>query len=213
MQNAFKTLKVILLVLLIGLASGCSLKKSSTSETSTAPAVSDFVNQDSKTVMAKTQENLSKAKNESTAWEKDAVFVGYNFKVPQDLDPKSLTETFVFGSSSEENFWWTYSIDSQGKSVRALVAKEDYLGKDLQPIQEQFWKKSYIDVLKTAESNGGLTFRSQNPEAEITLVLSQSAPNNWLWYVIEYRGATTSQKIRISANDGKVYNEQGTLIK
>ncbi len=213
MQGVFKTLKVILLVLLIGFASGCSLKKSSTTETSTAPAVSDFVNQESIAVMAKTQENLAKAKTEATNWKKDAVFVGYNFKVPPDLDPKSLTETFVFGTSSEENYWWTYSIDSQGKVVRAMILKEDYLGKDLQPIQEQYWKKSYVEAIKTAESNGGLTFRSQNPEAEITLVLSQTAPNNWLWYVIEYRGVTSSQKIRISANDGKVYNEQGTLIK
>jgi len=213
MISILKLMKIILVVSLLGLASGCSLKKSSSTETSTAPAVSDFVNQDSKTVMAKTQENLSKAKTESTAWEKDASFVGYNFKVPQDLDPKSLTETFVFGTSTEENFWWTYSIDSQGKIVRAMVLKEDYLGKDLQPIQESFWKKSYVEIIKTAESNGGLTFRSQNPEAEITLILSQTAPNDWLWYVIEYRGATTSQKIRISANDGKVYNEQGTLIK
>ena len=188
----------------------CSLSKTSTS-TNATPAT-DLTGQDSKTTQAKTLANLTKAKTAAIAWKDDTTFYAYNFKVPLDFDPKSLVETFVFGSSKESDYWWTYSVAlDQSKPVRAILNKDDFLGRDLQPIQEQYWKVGYVEAIKTAETNGGLTFRAKNPEAEITLTLTQSPPKNWLWYVIEYQGATTSQKIMISANDGKVYNEQGVL--
>jgi len=206
-----KFLKI--LVLLVGvlfMGANCNLFKTSTSNN--ASPSTDLTGQDNKTTQNKTLTNLAKAKAASLAWQNDAVFVAYNFKVPPDFDPKSLVETFVFGSSKEPDYWWTYSLASdQSKPVRAMVNKDDYLGRDLSPIQEQYWKVSYADAIKTAEENSGLTFRAENPETEITVTLSQSQPKNWLWYVVEYRGATKSQKIRINANDGKVYNDQGIL--
>lgn len=202
--------KIFLIVFLLITASGCSLKKSANS-TAVTPA-NQLTDQDNQAVLTKSQANLAKAKLEATAWEEDATFVGYNFTVPTDSDPKSLIETFVFGSKNAENLWWTSSINSNGKATRALVYKDDFLGKDLQPISEQFWKTAYPNVLKTAEINGGITFKSANPGAIITITMSQIEPRNWLWYIVSYKGTSTEKNIRISANDGKIYDAQGNLV-
>lgn len=210
MNKISKYLKIIIIVLVVIAASGCSLKKSSNS-TSVAPA-NQLTDQDNQTVLTKSQANLAKAKTEAVTWEPDASFVGYNFTVPTSSDPKSLVETFVFGSKNVENLWWTYSIDNNGKATRALVYKEDFLGKDLQTISEQYWKTAYANVLKTAEVNGGLTFKSANPSAITTLTMSQTEPKSWLWYVVSYKGSQTEKNIRISANDGKIYDAEGNPI-
>jgi len=204
-------LKVLLFSLIIIIfGSGCILKKTDT--TTTAPSTTGITDQDGKKVLEKAKDNLSKAKTAATAWKPDATFVAYNFKVPDDMNPKSLVETFAFGSAQEPDYWWAYSIAAEGNPVRIIVPKTDYLGQDLQPIQEQYWKISYVETLKTAEDNVGIEFRSQHPEADITLTLSQTLPKNWLWYTIEYRGAGNATKlIRINANDGKIYDDQGTL--
>jgi len=216
MQNISKFLKISLLILLLTSATGCSLKKSTnttnTQNTGTsAPQANELTNQDSKTVQAKTLDDLLKAKTAAQTWESNATFYAYNFKVPQDFNPKAIEQTFVFGSPSQTDYWWTYTIDPQGKTVRAIVYKEDYLGKDLQTISEQYWKISYPQALQIAEANGGLTFRSQNPETLVTLTLEQTQPKNWAWYIIVYQAASTNKTIRISANDGKIYDDQGNL--
>ena len=199
----------VLLVLALVVLSGCSLKSTPESASTTS---NDFTSQQGKTVTAKTAENLAKAKVQAGAWKPDAVFTGYNFKVPANLNPKSLTETFVFGSVADPDNWWTYSIDTDGKNIRAVVPKGDFLGKDLQPIQESYWKKSYVDALIMADDNGGSVYKAKYPEAETIITLAQIQPKNWLWYIVEYRSATNNKKIRVNAYDGKIYDDNGNLV-
>lgn len=205
-----KYLRGVLICLALIIMAGCSLNSSSTSSSSST--TNDFLSQKSTTVAAKTLENLNKAKTQAVIWKPDAIPVGYNFKVPANLNPKSLTETFVFGSAQDNDNWWTYSIDTDGKTIRAIIPKDDFLGKDLQPIQENYWLKSYVETLKMADENGGLDYKAKYPEAEVTLTLAQIQPKNWLWYIVEYRSATNSKKIRVSAYDGKIYDDQGNLV-
>jgi hypothetical protein len=217
MQNSSKFIKTLLITLALTLtASGCSLKKSANttqnSPITAAASSNDFINQDSTTVQTKTLADLAKAQAAATAWKSDAVFYAYNFKVPPDFSLTQLEQTFVFGSLQEPDYWWTYTLDSQGKVVRAFIYKEDYLGKDLQPISEQYWKISYPVALQIAEANGGLAFRSQNPETLVTLTLEQTQPKNYLWYIIVYQAAKNSKTIRISALDGKIYDDQGNIV-
>ena len=197
-------------------ASGCSLKKSAStaqnSPTTAAASANDFINQDNATVQAKTLADLAKAKAAASAWKSDAAFTAYNFKVPQDFSLANLEQTFVFGSQEEADYWWTYTLDSQNKVVRAIVYKDDYLGKNLQPINEQFWKISYPQALQIAETSGGLAFRSENPEAMVALTLEQTQPKDWLWYIIVYQASKNSKTIRISALDGKIYDDNGNLV-
>lgn len=206
-----KKMNFIFIASIIALAlftSGCSLSTKKTATPNNSP-VPPFLAQNSADVQTRTSTNLTIAKSKAAEWKSDAYFAAYNVKVPADLTSTDPAETFVFGSPSDTANWWTISIDKDGKYIRALIPKEDYLGQDPQPIVESAWQKNYLDALKTAESNGGLTFRGKNPEAQISLILEQTAPNNYLWWVVTYQGATTSLKVRISARDGGVYDEFG----
>lgn len=206
------TLRVIILALILVTLAGCSLTKQGAT-TNNSTATNDFTDQDSAAVIATTKANLAKAQTAATSAHADASWIALNFKVPADLNPQSLTQTFVFGASSDPNNWFTDSIDVSGKSIRAIIPKSDFLGTDLQTIDQQYWKVGYVDALQTAYSNGGNAFMAQHPEAQITLTLSQGAPNSWLWYTITFQGSSGAQKIRISAFDGKIYDDQGNLVK
>jgi len=205
------SLKIMALIILLITASGCSLTKKSSTETSAT--TNAFTDQNSATAMTTTQANLAKAKVAAASWHPDATWVALNFNVPADLNPKSLSQTFVFGSGSDTNNWFTYSIDTSEKFVRAVIPKSDFLGIDLQPIAETYWKTNYISALQTAYANGGNAFIAKSPETQVTLTLSQNPPKNWLWYLITFQAANDAQKIRISANDGKIYDDQGNLSK
>lgn len=203
-----KYIRFLLVFLTVSLMAGCSFGGSKNTNTTTS--LNNLTSQDSLQVTTKTKANLEKAKIAAHLWKPDATFVGYNFIVPPNLNPESLVETFVFGSAGDIENWWSYSIDFEGKPIRAVIPKSDYLGKDLSPIQDQFWKISYSEALKISDDNGGFSYMSEYPEAIEIVTLSQGAPNNWLWYVIEFKSSAGNKKIRISANDGKVYNDQGS---
>ena len=204
-----KIAKIAVIVSILFFTAGCGTNTNTIDTSSTG---NDFTNQDSKAVMTLTQTNLAKAKVAATVWKSDAYYAALNFRVPGDLNPQSLSQTFVFGSGQDTDNWFTYSIDTQSKFVRAVIPKSDFLGTNLQPIQENYVKKSYIEILRTAEDNGGTAYRAQHPEAQTTITLSQTEPKNWGWYTVEYRSATDAQKVRISANDGKIYNDTGVLV-
>jgi len=178
----------------------------------TAPT-SQFFNQTSQAVNRAVAQKLATAKVKAKEWKSDAVFMAYSLKVPSDLTAQVATETFSFGSISEGNSWWTISFAPNGNLVRAIMPKTDFLGVNIKPIQENLWQKNYVDALETAEENGGLKFRSQNPDAEISLVLEQALPKNWLWWIVEYRGSNSNLKIRINAFDGRIYDEKGNVIQ
>jgi hypothetical protein len=202
-----KYIKSLIVLIILLAASGCSVVSSDS--VATTQSTNNLTTQENKVVLAKTEANLVKAKTAAANWKNDAQFYAYNFNVPASLSPTDLTETFVFGSTSEPDNWWTYSIDSNGKAVRALVPKDDFLGRDLQMINETYLKVGYSEALKTADENGGLVYKSKYPNFSETLTMTEGAPNNWLWYVIEFKSAEGTEKIRISANDGKIYNDQG----
>lgn len=202
--------KFVLLALFLVLGMGASCKSSNTAVT---PTANDFTNQKSTAVTSQTKTDLDKARVAAAGWKSDATWVALNFKEPADMNPKNLTQTFVFGSATDIDNWFTYSIDTNGKFVRAVIPKSDFLGSALQPIGEQYWKISYIEALQTADTNGGNAYKAKYPETETTITLNQTEPKNWVWYIIEYRSAIGNQKIRISANDGKIYNDQGNLVQ
>lgn len=200
---------VAVLALMVLVFSGCSLDPSAT----TAPTkTSTITTKDSTTAIAKTKEKLAQAKAQAVAWKANAILAGYNFKVPTDGDIANLTETFVFGSPDDPTNWWTYSVSSDGKVIRAVIPKEDFLGKDLQPIGEKYWVKSYVEAITAADNNGGLDYRAKYPGAEVSVTLAQILPKNWTWYIVEYRSAENSKKIRVNAYDGKIYDDNGNVV-
>lgn len=192
------------------LTAGCSTNNTNTINTTSSD--NSFNNQESSVALTLMQTNLARAKVAATEWQKDANFVALNFVVPGDLKPESLNQTFVFSSAKDKDNWYTYSIDFTGKFIRAIIPKTDFLDSNLQPIQESFIKKNYVEILRTADENGGTLYKAKYPETKITVTLSQGEPNNWTWYTVEYQSTTDSQKIRISANDGLVYDEAGNPV-
>lgn len=206
-----KTSKLAILCLLCLVTvffTGCTTKKTN----KTASQTPAFLRQDSQAVTGQTTSNLNLAKTKAKAWKADAYLAAYNLKIPQSLASTEAAETFVFGSPSDQTNWWTISLDKKGGYIRASIPKEDYLGQNLQPIDEKAWVKNYIEALQIAEKSGGSDFRTKNPESEISMVLAQTTPNNWLWWKLDYQAATTNMTILVSARDGQAYNESGTLI-
>jgi len=208
-----KFLKITFITLVGALAlitSGCSLQAAKKPvATNTSVPVPPFLAQDATSVQADTASRLAIAKAQAQVWKPDAVLVAYNVKVPTDLTSVETTQTFAFSSPTDTTDWWTISVDKDGKFVRALIPQTDYLGQGLQPIDESVWQKSYIEALQKAETSGGAAFHTANPEAQISLILEQAAPKNYLWWIVNYQGATNSLKVRISARDGNIYDDFG----
>ncbi len=120
-------------------------------------------------------------------WKKDAVLYHFSVKIPSDLTPGKATEVYTFGSPTDAYNWWTMNISGKtGKSVRAIIPKEDYLGTTLNPVPLRFWKSNYIEALQLAEINGGSDFRATHAEAEISVSLAVGQPRNYLWWTVEY---------------------------
>lgn len=213
-----KKIWILWIALILIVAGGALLgwhflsKKTVSTTINTTTSGNDFTNQDSTTTTTQTKANLARAQIAASAWKNDAQFTALNFKVPGDLNPASLSETFVFGSVQDTDNWFTYSIDPTGKFVRAVIPKADFLGSSLQPISQQYWKKSYVDILRTADDNGGTAYIAQHPETQVTVTLEQSQPKNWVWYIVEYNSSAQAQKILINANDGLIYNDSGALV-
>lgn len=204
MIKKFITLFALLLISISFL--GC--KK--TTQTSTSTPKLAILNNDIGANDQKIKENLVRAKVAAESWQKNAQFIAVVLKVNPEMQVNTLTETFVFGSSSTPNDWWTFSIsENNGKIVRSLTPKEDFLGTEFQPINEPNWKTSYVEALNAAEDSGGLAFRSKNPNTNINISLVQTSPKNWLWWKIDYLADSESLKMNINVLDGKVSDDQG----
>ena len=208
-------LAVLILVLIAGLVYWLAKRRPVAADITTfttAPAPR-FLSQNNKDVSQETTENLKIAKVKAREWKSDAGLIGLNLRIPNDPAATETTQTFVFGSPADPYSWWTISINSSGKFVRALVVKTDFLGTDLKTIQENLWQKTYLEALQIAETNGGLAFRAANPEAQISLSLQQLPSNEWPWWEADYQGAKTNLKIRVNAFDGRVYDDKGQPLQ
>jgi len=206
---------VLVIVGLIGVGAYFWVKRGSAKADQTASAAKapelTFLDQDNQIISQRTDRNLAAAKIKAKAWKGNAFLVAYTLEAPIDRPSVTPSETFVFGSTDEPDNWWTISFSANDEFIRALIPKNDYLGQALQPIQESAWQKNYLEALNTAENVGGRQFRAENPEAQISILLTQSAPKDWLWWQIEYK-AKANLKIRVSALDGRVFDEQGQPV-
>lgn len=103
--------------------------------------------------------------------------------------------------------------EQTGERIRALIPKEDYLGATLPPTPVEFWKINSLQALQIADAGGGQAFREQNPGAEITASLTRQGPNDWLWWVVTYRGLNNqTTSVRIQPATGEIYDESGQPV-
>lgn len=158
--------------------------------------------------------NYEKSQVAATTWNKDAQLVMVSIKLPSDLSISNATETYTYGSPNDVYYWWTYSLSEfSGKTVRALVNKEDYLGTNVKPISINFWRTNFIEAFQIADNNGGREFRQNNQNVSISETLSVSQPKGWLWWLVEYKTPLgESFSVRINPNDKSVVDESGEII-
>lgn len=156
---------------------------------------------------------LNTAKTNAKGWKNDAILYYVSVKLPTDLAPGEANQTYVFGSTNDNNSWWTISIaEKSGKYIRATIPKEDYLGNTILPIKEQYWKINYLEAFQVAEKNGGKDFRTNNQNALVTINLIQGEPKGWLWWKVEYKAGNDNLKtIIINPSDSTIVDDNGNV--
>lgn len=218
--------KIIFLALLLVLffsLTGLSCNKKNQNQasptptpTSTAPAnlaQPNLIDTDPAAIETIASQNYELAKSKAISWKPDAVVVTAQVKLPADLALNKANETYIFGSASDTVHWWSFSVSEQtGKYIRAIIPKEDYLGTDAKPINVKYWRMNYAKALQLTDKSGGSEFRSANPDTQITATLHQAQPNNWLWWEIEYKSASSKLILKVNPNDANIVDEQGNPV-
>lgn len=185
----------------------------SASATATNLATSNLTNTDATTSDSLMVQNYELARTKAASWKPDAVIVTIQVKLPADLSTNKANETFIFGSASDTNNWWSFSVSEQsGKFIRAIIPKEDYLGTGVMPIQTKYWKMNYAKAFQLADAAGGSNFRNNNPDTQITETLHQTQPNGWLWWEVEYKSATNKLVLKVNPNDANIVDEMGNPV-
>ena len=213
----------IALVTLTGLTMpSCGSKTNTTAETTTTPEATPSVilneaplaTVDATTYDATLTADYEKAEVDAKKWQSNAELVMVSVKLPSDLSLNNATQTYTYGSSNDTQYWWTYSLSEQTqKFVRALVNKEDYLGTSLTPIPKKFWRTNFIEAFQIADNYQGAEFRLNNQNVEITETLSVGKPNNYLWWLVEYKTPLGNNlTVRINPNDRTIVDESGNII-
>lgn len=213
------TWRAIGLTALVGLALvGCSPQNAPTlelpAETPTATTDDTLLSADAGALTSALTQEFRDAQALALAWRSDAVLVAHTVQFPPTLARGKAKRVYVFGSPTQTAEWWTVTInETTAERVRALIPREDYLEPTLPPAPLEFWKLNSVEALQKADVAGGQAFRQANPGAEATATLMQKGPNNWLWWVVTYRGASGDPlSVRIHPKSGELYGEDGRPI-
>ncbi len=193
---------------------GTDTGNTATDGTSTTPTVSDLTSLSPSGFDSELNAHYALAVAAAKAWHADAVVSYVSVTLGTSLAPQTGNEVYVFGSASDLDNWFTYSYaEAKNKSVRAIIPKADYLGDKLTPINVDYWSMNFVQALQLAEQNGGATFRTANPNPQITVYLSNRTPRGWLWWTVQYdTAAGQSLSLLINPFLGGVVDEQGTQL-
>ena len=230
-----KRIAILVSLILVPLfLTGCGLKKSVSNSPavkpktakSTSPVSSQLLTESPTddpvaTYLTFSPDSLSSKINATTAeaqqkakiWRVDANLVHFSAKFSADLG--QVTETYTFGSAADAYNWWTIAYSEEtGKSVRALIPKEDYLGTNLLPIPTKFWKINYVEALQLADTNGGSDYRQSHLEYQVITSLAVGQPKNYLWWTVEYTAKGVEPlKILINPSSKEVIDEKGQPLE
>lgn len=226
-----RAIKIVAILVVPFLLTGCLPKKAPKSKPSSSPAglgaspkaaTSPVATVVDGTYLTIEPDQLSEtlaatrrmAEEKVKAWQADAVLYHLSVTLPANLAAGAATEVYTFGSKGDAYNWWTITNSGKtGKSVRAIIPKEDYLGTELAPIPIQFWKISYIEAFQLAQAAGGGEYLASYPDARINLGLSVSQPKDYLWWSVEYQ-ADDQPALRILINPAtkEAVNESGVPI-
>lgn len=127
-------------------------------------------------------------------------------EIGKNLTPEVVNTRYVFAKQGETDNWMITISEVSKNYIRALIPKSDYLG-DLPEINSKLWKYNFVTALQLAEKEGGLSWREKNTLNGITLTLRHTGANNWLLWIVEYKGENGNFTLKLDANSGKVVTE------
>jgi hypothetical protein len=105
-----------------------------------------------------------------------------------------MTNYYIFRSPTDDRYYYLVNIPHNGESEkRFLMPKEDLsLPFSLLDVPFEYWKLSYVDALKLAETTGGgEAFRTAHAQWEASVILGRPAGQHLKWF-ITYRALDTS---------------------
>lgn len=209
------TFLIVFALLITVIVSGCTIFKktdpvddggggAATGDPDSGLAANNLTNIDPTSIDSVIKKNYADAKVKATSWKSDAIIATVSVKLPIDLATNKAEETYIFGSATESNYWFSYSVSEAdpSKFIRAIIYKEDYLGTGIKPINTTYWKMNYIKAFQLAEAAGGKNFRALNKNSVITTTLNHSQPKGWLWWEVKYQSTTTTDKLILKVNPG-----------
>lgn len=222
-------LSLICLLVLPFTLTGCLLKRPAVKPTTPSPEPSlvsagsqsvqvaglNYLTADPATLAASLKANRDLADEKVKAWQADAELYHVSAKLPPNIALGQATEVYSYGSKNDVYNWWTLNWSGKsGKSVRALIPKEDYLGSELKPIPRQFWKLDYIEAIQLADAAGGADYRARNGDSQIAASLAVGEPKGYLWWTVEYQSSTSDAwRILINPATKELFDQQGEPIK
>ncbi len=192
--------------------SGCSLfGKSQTSEEppvviETPPEVSlDYYKvTDINANLQSAKDRYNLANGLALKWQADAVLLLLSTRYVDSLSEDGAVDRFLFSSNIQPDVYFAIDIarDDLTRYTRNLIYVEDYaLKSGVMPIPMKYFKTTSSEALEIADSMGGAQFRSDNPNYEVTMVLSLAGGNNLAWYVVYSAPGIDSFEVIVNAND------------
>jgi len=223
-QNAsfLKLAGIVILVLALILVAVLMIFRNKKTTTSTEETTTDQTTTETNTSTlttildqsTETQNQFSsfetKAYNKAKEWKSSASLCAVSIKLTGDLNPQSITYSFIFCTSQEKNYYFNINYNTEGQFLRALVWQTDYLQPDLPPIgYESFKKADFPQALELTEQNGGQIFRSTNTQSTITLNLYRSGNKNYLYWFVKYESQDGVDQLnkKIDVYSGQIVSE------
>lgn len=156
------------------------------------------------------QEEITKATAKVKELKSDVVLQLVSMKFVNSLSDTAglVTNYYIFSSPTDTQYYYLINVPHNGEGMkRFLMPKSDLeLPFDLIAVPFQYWKQSYVDAMKAAETNGGSAFRAEHSKFEVSAILAQPA-GQYLYWFVTYRatdGTADILQLSVDANKGTV---------
>lgn len=152
---------------------------------------------------------LTRATEAIRAVQSDAVLKLVSMKFINSFSDQTglSTNYYIFSSAENPQYYYLVNVPRNGEKLkRFIMPVEDLeLPFELLNLPFQYWKLSYIEAIKAAETQGAKEFIAQHPKFELSAILAQPAGQYLNWF-LTYRatdGSLASLKIAVDSFAGK----------
>lgn len=117
------------------------------------------------------------------------------------------TNYYIFSSPANPQYYYLVNVPRNGEKLKRFIMPVDDLELpfDLLDLPFRFWKLSYIDAVKAAETVGAKDFVAAHSKFELSAILGQPAGQYLNWF-LTYKatdGSGATLKIAVDSYSGK----------